>query len=223
MMLGKNTLMASVAAGTLALSSIGASAQGGLFDAPYISVFGGVSFLEDIDTTYDGNGLDYSVETDDGFVVGVAVGAQVFNNVRGELEFAFSEHDGDQETDVTGVSVNGDIQTYYLLANAWYDFKFDSMFQPYVGGGLGIGFVDGNTTFGASPFGYGGSDEGFAFQVGGGVRVALSEMISFDVSYRFRSILDVDFADSDGVGNYENGDIYSHNIQGGLTIHFGGM
>ena len=222
MTFGKTTLMAGVAAGALALSSVGASAQGGFLDAPYISVFGGVSFLEDIDTNYNG-ATGYSVDTDTGFVVGVAVGARVFDMVRGELEFSYSEHDGDQEDAGFIGPVNGDIQTAYLLANVWYDFNFDSMFQPYVGGGIGIGFVDADTTFGANTFGYGGSDEGFAFQVGGGVRVAVSEMISLDVSYRFKSILDVDFPDSDGGGVYQNGDIYSHNIMGGLTLHFGGL
>ena len=44
----------------------------------------------------------------------------------------------------------------------------------------------------AAPFGPKGTDENFAFQVGGGFQFGLTETVSLDVGYRFRGILDVD-------------------------------
>jgi opacity protein-like surface antigen len=52
------------------------------------------------------------------------------------------------------------------------------------------------------------------------VKFDLTERASIDLGYRFKSIQNIDFKDSDGNGVYENGDVISHNIQIGLIYNF---
>src|SRR5262245_42614755 len=110
----------------------------------YVSLFGGASFLEDVDTNYDGNGEEYSVETKTGYIVGGAIGARIWDPLRAEIELSYSRWNGDEYSSSGGDSgsVDGHIEAAYLLGNLWFDLNMDSAFTPYVGGGAGIAFVD---------------------------------------------------------------------------------
>lgn len=77
-------------------------------------------------------------------------------------------------------SDEGKVQTWALMANAWWDFRNDSDFTPYIGGGVGyaISKFDGGAV-------YDGVDGNFAWQMGVGVDVKISEETSLGVGYRY--------------------------------------
>jgi opacity protein-like surface antigen len=198
----------------------------------YVSLFGGASFLNDVDTTqrYDGADYDYSLETKTGYILGGAIGMRVWDPVRAEIELSYARWKADEytgENDDTGNKfgdkAGGHVSATYLLGNVWIDIHTDTPFTPYVGGGAGVAWVDADTEYpkGNERFGYGDATTAFAFQAGAGVKYDVSENIAVDVSYRFKGILDVDFdgRESDVV-NYEGGDLYSHNVQAGVTFGF---
>ena len=187
---------------------------------PYVSVFAGASWLQDVDTDY--GGTDYTVSTDTGYILGAAVGMHVWNSFRAEIEVSHSSWDGDDYSETGGGAgtVDGDISATYLLGNLWWDFDTGTSFTPYIGGGAGIAWADGDTTFGGNTYGYGDGEAGFAFQLGAGLKFNLTEQLGLDIGYRYKSIQNIDFDDSDGGGVYEDGDLNSHNAQVGLTFSF---
>ncbi|MEQ1753073.1 MAG: outer membrane beta-barrel protein [Micropepsaceae bacterium] len=78
------------------------------------------------------------------------------------------------------VADDGGVQTWALMANAWWDCKNASNFTPYIGGGVGyaISKFDGGAV-------YDGVDGNFAWQMGVGVNVEISEETSLGVGYRY--------------------------------------
>jgi opacity protein-like surface antigen len=190
----------------------------------YISIFGGASFLEDVDTTTPGN-FNYSVNTKTGFLIGGAVGLKWNDIIRTEIELSHTRSKAKSYTFGLGAPngpfpAQGPISATYLLGNIWADLNTDSAFTPYVGGGLGIGWADGDTSFSGLGFGYGPGESGLAFQLGAGVKYDMSESFSIDLGYRYKGLKNIDFEDNDGSGAYNGGDLFSHNVQVGLSFNF---
>jgi opacity protein-like surface antigen len=117
----------------------------------------------------------------------------------------------------------------FLLANAFFDIETGTALTPYLGAGLGAarvtgvledlcGCVSGGTQVRLVP----------AAQLGGGVRVAISDPVSFDIGYRFKLAASPDFqyggAEFDGLGGYgqvgvtQSGVIGVHTLQAGLIF-----
>jgi hypothetical protein len=89
------------------------------------------------------------------------VGAGVANAaVAGDYAFQ-----ADFATNFTA-SDDGSVQTWALMANAWFDLKNDTEFTPYIGGG--VGYAISKFQGGAV---YDGVDGNFAWQMGVGVNV----------------------------------------------------
>jgi opacity protein-like surface antigen len=212
----KNTLLAGVAAASLFVVS-------GQAHAADVSVFAGASFPRDLETVYATT--DYTLGLKTGYLIGGAIGMNVTDMIRGEVELSHSRWDAN-EVSYAGMvggpdTADGSIKATYLLANLWGDFENDSSFTPYVGGGAGVGWADGNVTHGGAPFGHGDGEMGFAFQVGAGVKFDLTDNVLVDLGYRYKSILNIDFDDTSGVfGPWKDGDVNSHNVQLGLTFNF---
>ncbi len=227
----KNLLLSGACAAALVLGC--SAAQAADYEEPavggvwYASIFGGASFLEEFDITYSNSGTAGISETstDAGFIVGGAIGMEISPNVRAEVEVSYFENQ------VNGLNypyfpvdydASGHVNSVNLLVNVWHDFNMGG-FTPYIGGGAGVGFVDAQAAW-SDPFNeLVGSDVGFAFQAGGGVRFGLTEMIGADVGYRFRGILDVTLPSDDPVQTNASTDIYGHFVQAGITINLGGM
>jgi opacity protein-like surface antigen len=222
----KTTLLATVAAASILLVCGQASAAD--VDMPaadsmglYVSVFAGASFPQNVKTQL--SGTNYSVDLKTGYLLGGAVGVNITDMVRGEVELSHSRWKAKDYSSTGGATgpVSGHMSATYLLANVWLDFENDTAFTPYLGGGAGAGWADANTTFNGNPSGYGDGEMGFAFQLGAGLKYDLTENVSLDLGYRYKSILNVDFESSDGTGDvYEGGDVKSHNVQLGLTYSF---
>jgi opacity protein-like surface antigen len=216
----------------------------------YVSVFGGWShakdehlLLEDTCCSITGY-LDADIDLDDGFMVGAAVGAQINEWLRGEVEVSGHFHDagGDvfsyvhqagSTTTTNTYNLDGDEKALFVLANLWLDLPIGGMFRPYIGGGVGAGHLDVDIDFESG----GGnhytiiddSDWGFAWQVGAGVAFDLSESIAIDVGYRYKRINNADLEVDEDVEDWFSDDVTpdeiekdykSHNVLVGLRIMF---
>jgi opacity protein-like surface antigen len=192
-------------------------------------------------------------EVDDGFLIGGAFGAQFTENLRGEIEVSGARLDtkthAEEYVDYGGLSGqeyeakdDDHLTELFILANLWFGFPISSTFSPYFGGGVGVAHVDAD--FGVDPFVTGGAasptfsasidadDWAFAYQLGAGLLIGLSEHVAIDLGYRFKGIHHVELDDpvfcggeycSPPVTDFkadDHFDIHEHVAQIGLTIGF---
>ena len=191
---------------------------------PYVSIFGGASFLNNVNTVSSG-AAPYSVKTDTGYLIGGAIGLKWNEMLRTEIELSHMSNNANSynKNGAPFSPASGPIRQTYLLGNVWLDIPTGSSFTPYAGGGLGVGFADADVTFNGGIAGYGSRTSGasFAYQLGGGIKFSLSEKIDLDLGYRYKGMTNVNFTDNQS-NNYEfNGaNLNSHNVQLGLTFNF---
>lgn len=141
---------------------------------------------------------DYSQNTVGG---GVFVGFDFYPRyqvpVRAEIEYAIRTNTS-TSWDVNTVLPEGatadlkgqwNLQTLFL--NAYWDFHNDSAFTPYIGAGLGMGFIE--SAYEPS-IGFNGASVSesyndmrtvFAWNAGAGVAYAITDSLSADLAYRF--------------------------------------
>ncbi|MBN9309382.1 outer membrane beta-barrel protein [Devosia sp.] len=194
----------------------------------YLSVFGGGVWADSVEAD-DGSadfGQYFDFGTDIGWLFGAAAGMHFTDNLRGEVEVStgslglndvtisggLDPFDGDTY-DVT----DGSASTTYLLANVWFDIDTGSGFTPYVGAGIGAGYVSASGTIGGLAETVDLSGWGWAYQVGAGVKVDVADNIALDLGYRWKSIVD---ANLEGGGDDAIATIGSHVVQAGLTFGF---
>jgi opacity protein-like surface antigen len=188
----------------------------------YISFFGGLSLHEDFKTDYNSSGTDYSeaLDTKEGFVIGGAAGTCFMETFRADVEVAYSNNDAEYFTGFPN-NVSGDLDTLTVLGNLWYDFDTGTMFKPYIGGGAGIGIVWGDYNYDPPLVPPGqivkGHDLGFAFQLGAGVNIPVSQSVDFTIGYRFKGILDLHMNSTFLAATDHEGDLYSHNVIAGIV------
>lgn len=212
----------------------------------YVSLFGGWSAprTEESDFTYFFNGVTayaYSATTElnSGYIVGLAAGRNLFGSTRGEVEFAFSSYNPGNRKEVSLATASAASSTFYytpaggsltsftVMANIWHDFENSSRITPYVGGGLGVGYIQSSLMFdgivGTSA--YNDTALAAAFQIGAGVNFALHENVSLGVGYRFRGFTDFSLQENGGV-HWTSTDLgwnnMSHNILANINFNFGG-
>ncbi len=109
---------------------------------------------------------------DDAFVAGGGIGYQFNDMFRMDVTGDFT---GDYQ-----IAPGAEISTTTLLGNAYLDFANDTMFTPYVGAGVGYGWVNGTGTT---------DRDGLALGLAAGVAVDLTSNLAVDVGYRFRDIM----------------------------------
>ncbi len=228
----KTTLFASVAVGALVLTANAGLAKdpvaAGAGFRPYVSLFSGVSIPSKLYAhEIGGNSLDYNFDLNTGYILGLNAGVHVTDQLRAEIELSRASYQsagvGFDTADGTFNGVHGGIRATYLLANAWLDMPTHSVITPYLGGGVGIGWIGGdlhncsNCSFGVGSE----ASAGFAFQVGLGVRADLSEHVSLDIGYRFKDIMGATSNNTQtNTSGYDHLNLASHNVQIGLTYNF---
>ncbi|MDP1701062.1 MAG: outer membrane beta-barrel protein [Aestuariivirga sp.] len=117
--------------------------------------------------------LEWSGGSDDSAVMlGGGVGYQFNENMRADITADWA---GDYD-----VAPGADMSTTTVLGNLYFDWANDSAFTPYVGAGLGYGWVDDGPS---------GNDSGIAYGLAAGVSMGLTNNIDLDVGYRFRDIM----------------------------------
>jgi opacity protein-like surface antigen len=186
----------------------------------YFSVFAGAVW-DGVNSTDDINGAgdDLDVDSDMGWLLGAAVGTHLTDNVRGEVELSGTSRNSTSFSVNGGpdVDTDGTITTASLMGNVWLDLDTGSGFTPYIGGGLGIGFVSAtNDDLGLDVDGV-----GIAYQVGAGVKFDVADNVALDLGYRFKGI-NADLSGEFGGGDVDDlsNTLGSHVVQVGVTFGF---
>ena len=178
---------------SLALSASAFAADNGFYVGlkflDSIQSTGSVSRSGDVVNAFDVS--NYSQNTVGG---GVYVGYDFYtlNQVplRAELEYAIRTNsttswdlkDGGNAADLKGT---WGLQTLFL--NAYWDFHNDTAFTPYIGGGIGMGFIQSKYEVNAPGLSdsYNETNTVFAWNAGAGVAYAITDNLSADLAYRF--------------------------------------
>lgn len=182
----------------------------------YISGNLGAVFLDDSDFDVDDISGEFSFDT--GGVATFAVGTSIGAAVRIELELASRVNDSDQidydDFDFS-LEVDGEVTTGSFMANAYYDFKNEGRFTPFIGGGLGFANVeyDIDDIGGLDDTDGKEDDDVMAYQMMLGVGFAATEKLSIDLQYRYFGTEDPEF---DGI----DVEYQTHNILLGLRYSF---
>lgn len=201
----------------------------------YVSIFGGISLTDDLvsdftymfNTGYVGSAYQSDTELETGFIVGLTAGTNITDNVRIEAELSYQREKAKENTYFNPVSgftdhyaVSGNIKSYNILTNLWYDFENSTGLTPYIGGGLGASFVNADIEYENFTVGVLKNNRwAFTYQVGGGLNWKISDFTSLDLSYRYKETPSVDFTQPFTFGTVDNGnvDLRSHNITAGIT------
>ena len=117
--------------------------------------------------------LQWSGGSDDSALgLGGGVGYQFNPNMRADLTVDWA---GDYK-----VAPGADLSTTTVLGNLYFDWANDSAFTPYVGAGLGYGWVDNTPS---------GDHSGIAYGLTAGVAMDVTQSIAVDLGYRFRDTM----------------------------------
>jgi opacity protein-like surface antigen len=198
----------------------------------------GANFGLDGCSIFDGPGEDdchpdvsgeVSLDTDTGFLVGGVLGYNWGDTgLRSELELSYSQAnldgfdiDWDNANnsphplpDGDDLDFDGDVSVTYIFGNLWYGFghMMDmGGISPYIGGGLGVGFVNVDVdAIAGIDLDASGDETGFAYQLGGGLMWNLADNVALDLGYRWRGVMLEDYED----------DLNSHNVLLGINFGF---
>lgn len=168
-------------------------------DRFYIDLAGGAVFLQDAG--------DFSFDT--GWSVTGAFGVNLGNGLSVEVESGYFTSDVekfDGETEFEFGSLAGEVTIVPILANVKYVAPVTSLFNFYVGAGIGTIYSDNSVSIGSVDF----DDEGweFAFQGFAGISIPMSEVLSFEAGYRFL-----------GTG-FDSNELRSHSVEAGINFKF---
>ena len=188
----------------------------------YVSVFGGYTQLED---TTASSSLGFvlanssTVQFNDGFGVGVALGQFQGPNLRTELELTYRNNQADSLS-ILGLpgDIDGSAESLTGLFNVIWDFSPRPIyrnFQPYTGIGLGFTILDidvPNNLFEVNE-----SQSSFAFQLMAGISRPLTLRTDGFVEYRYLNADSVRLVAGSAAGSveYETDDIFF-----GIRMHF---
>jgi opacity protein-like surface antigen len=198
---------------------------------------------------------EFGGKIDDGWIVGGAIGTQLADSIWAEIEVSHARLDTETSVEErllsldhsvlnTIVDSNEDkLRELFILANLWFGIPLAGVFSGYLGGGLGIAHLDAELGFEPSVIeGKLSSDipsisieaDGwyFAYQLGAGLLIGLSENVVTDIGYRLKLIPNIDVADPEFCQGEEcdppviefdaddDFDIVEHVAQIGLTVGF---
>jgi len=113
----------------------------------YVGAGGGASWL--LGTTTSPNGT--SITSTTGWAVGGMAGYD-FVGPRAELQVGYSQ--AYPNISIPNTAIQGKAGMLTAMANLLYDFAPASIITPYVGAGLGVGFVDSNSSLGSTVFAF---------------------------------------------------------------------
>jgi opacity protein-like surface antigen len=224
---------------TTALAMFAGAGQVQAGDDFYLSVLGGANFLSDSSAAFGDESEThlYSTDGDTGFVLGGALGTHLDKWAKGlrvELEASYRRNDlggnwfeSDTETGTVtfGGPIDGNMSTFAIMANLWYDIDIGSKVRPYVGGGVGWARTRADavfvTTFRNDSPASGTHDttnlenSGFAWQLGVGFNYEVAPDVDVGIGYTY--FRGPHFHDTffEGEGNLDN---ENHAVSAHLTI-----
>lgn len=129
---------------------------------------------------------------------------------------------------IPGVMTQADkVSLDTFLANFWYDIPTGTAFTPYIGGGIGWGFVSYTNTRAMDSRGDSDSftdkkdGTNFAWSLGAGVSYALTPHVAIDIGYRYIDAGDMKVSASGGEPLRAAASIATHDLMAGLRYSFG--
>lgn len=107
--------------------------------------------------------------------------------LRAEVEYAIRGNVTQSENLERGAVLKGTWGVQTLLANVYLDFHNSTAFTPYIGAGLGMGFINSRYTWETAgvSLSKSASNTVFAWSIGAGCSYAFNEYISADLGYRY--------------------------------------
>jgi opacity protein-like surface antigen len=118
-------------------------------------------------------GSQNNTTTYTGWAVGGGVGYD-FVGPRAEIEVGYGQVPNN--VNIPGTAINNKTGALTAMANVLYDFFPRSVITPFVGGGIGVAFVDSNTSLGSTAF---------AFQGIVGIGYQVNEQLRFGIEGRY--------------------------------------
>jgi opacity protein-like surface antigen len=185
---------------------------------PYFSINGGAVWVNDADLSIDGYGKFGELTFETGYSVSAAFGNSYSSGFRSEVEFAYRTNDlDDGKVSVPELSlyeagpIDGELSSWAVMINGYYDFDTGSALKPFIGAGLGYANVDLELESESD-------DDGvFAYQLMAGLGFAISKEVSFDLQYRFFATDDPMYSIYGIALEYE---YMTHNVMAGLRFSF---
>jgi len=164
---------------------------------PYAGIAAGVAILDDSTLSDNSGSVELSYNT--GYAVSGVVGYEFGNGLRLEGELNYRQADTDKAS-VAGASasINSDVWSIGMMANAYYDFKNSSSITPYIGG-VQVWEEDDDTVF--------------AYQLAVGTGFDVTKELTVDLGYRYYATQDPSFGLVDA-------EYSSHNVMVGLRYRF---
>ncbi|MFP4003811.1 MAG: outer membrane protein [Alphaproteobacteria bacterium] len=173
-MLATFAAILAMAAGTMSCRS--ARQAGTWHQGPYVTGFAGGAFggQTEFDDTFD-------VDQKAGFLGGGTIGYDdLFLTDSGD--FRFEAEASYRSQDLKGPP-GEEVSITTLTGNLWYDFAVRGRLVPYLGAGMGVGFLEEAD-----------DQSGFVFQLGGGVNYHLNRSWFLGFNYRYL-VADFDLED----------------------------
>ena len=190
-------------------------------DGFYAELAPGVSFVGDTDLS--GGGLSATAELDPGFVIGGAIGYELSDSLRTELNVSYREQDFDK-LDGGGLgSLDGvgDIGTTTIMANGIYDIEVDFPITPYIGAGIGLAVVEVDSDESGCAVCIDDSDVQFAWNLMVGGSTSVTESITLSAGYRYTGVTAPELQDEFAGVDIESDDpLDIHEIVFGLRYSF---
>ncbi len=133
----------------------------------------------------------------------------------GEVAYRFSDLDEDEIADQ-----GGDVTTWALMLNGYYDFNKGGTWEPYIGLGVGYASVDINANdVDPVPVGFDDDSQTWAWQGMLGVAWEVTDQMAIDFSYRYFDAPEIDFNTTAGASR--EGDYVEHAVLAGIRYTFG--
>ena len=150
----------------------------------YMSIFGGLADLDQQQST----GFDRNLvaQFEEGYGLGAAFGRRIGRFFRSELEYTYRSQDPGSIVfnNVLYNNASGNQNAHSGMYNLFFDMIIGyGNLVPYIGGGIGVGFIDSNVEFGAGELD--GDDTALALQWMAGLSYRARPNMELFVEYRF--------------------------------------
>jgi opacity protein-like surface antigen len=194
------------------------------FDDPELSGAGQSISLSDKEDDVWGGGLalGYDMARRGGLPVRVEIEGFLRDRGTKSWDRSFTEENGNG---VATLTTRNRATVSTLFANAYFDIPLGWMLTPYVGGGLGISFIDYRTNLSLGGVQEASSSDdrtNFAWNLGAGLAWGFTQNMALDLNYRYvdagRGRTDVDLGLGEEVRS--RSDIFLHEFLLGLRYTF---
>lgn len=176
-------------------SSIGGGVGGGAGGGRYMSLFGGVSDIDDQQSL--GFERDVNIDFDEGYALGAAFGKRVGRFFRSEVEYVYRSQDpaiasfgaGGGTLPIFDGNPSGNQDVHAGMFNLFFDLIIgNGNLVPYIGAGVGVGFIDSSIDLNTGQLD--GDDTTLAYQWIAGFSYRARPNLEMFVEYRFFELED---------------------------------